>query len=79
MKKSTLLFVAIFVMALGLFAQNQKLTVNNNGSTMNQTVLTLSNEQQTTIRFDVNELELMEVNTGYEQVRDSNCEVNNSL
>ncbi|MCL2168182.1 MAG: C25 family cysteine peptidase, partial [Lentimicrobiaceae bacterium] len=61
----SLFFVFVGVLTTGIFAQNQVLTVGNNGNNMNQTVLMLSNETQTTIRFDLNAVELFEIETGY--------------
>ena len=65
MKKFNLFLILFFTFITGLFAQNQILTVGNNGNAMNQTVLSLSNDNQTIIRFDVNQLELIEVATNY--------------
>jgi len=51
----------------GLFAQNRKLSAGKIGAIMNESVLTSQpqNDNQITIRFDLNELELVEVETGY--------------
>jgi gingipain R len=65
MKKFILLFLAIFVFAIGLFAQNQILNVSNNTSVMSETVLLSSNNNQTVIQFNLNQLELFEMATGY--------------
>ncbi|MDR0206124.1 MAG: C25 family cysteine peptidase [Bacteroidales bacterium] len=65
MKKFIFFSVAIFAFATSLFAQNQILTVGNNDIAMNNTVLLLSNDNQTIIRFDVNRLDLVEVATNY--------------
>jgi len=65
MKKIKLFLILFCAITTGLFAQNKLLTVGNNGNAMNQAVLLLSNDNQTTIRFDVNQLELVEVATNY--------------
>jgi len=51
----------------GLFAQNRKLSAGKVGAIMNESVLTSQpqNDNQITIRFDLNELELVEVETDY--------------
>ena len=65
MRKSILFLVIIFTFTTGLFAQNQKLTVGEAGTMMNEATLTFQSDNQITIRFNLNELELIEVETGY--------------
>ena len=67
MKKFILLFLCTAlagIFSTVLFSQNQLLTVGN-ADVMNQTVLLLQNDNQTTIRFDLNQIELFEVETDY--------------
>ena len=47
------------------FAQNQILNTGKKSNIMNETVLVSQQDNQTTIRFELNELELMEVVTEY--------------
>jgi len=51
----------------GLFAQNQRLSVGKASAMMNESVLAsqYQNDNQITIRFDLNELELVEIETDY--------------
>ena len=52
---------------MGLFAQNQRLIVGKASKMMNESALVSQsqNDNQITIRFDLNELELVEVETDY--------------
>jgi hypothetical protein len=66
MKKITCFFAFCFLLfACSLSAQNRLLTLGSSNNTANATVLTLQNAQQTTIRFDLNQLELVETTTHY--------------
>jgi len=63
MQKIIFTFIVVFTWTTGLYAQNQRLSVGRAGATMNEPVLTLQNDQQITVRFDLNELDLAEVTT----------------
>ena len=65
MKKLSLTLVIFFICIANLFAQNRTLTVGKTNATMNESVLTSQNSNQITVRFDLNELELVEVETDY--------------
>ena len=62
MKKVVLLL--LLALSTGLFAQNQTLRIGKDGTMDNETVLLLQQNEATTIRFDLAELELVEVDTG---------------
>jgi len=64
MKKTIIFsaFFALFCFTIGLFGQNLSLTTGN-GAIENQAVLIHQNDNQTTIRFDLNFIELVEVMT----------------
>ncbi|MCL2168061.1 MAG: C25 family cysteine peptidase [Lentimicrobiaceae bacterium] len=64
MKKLSLFLLVIFTITTGVFAQNQVLTVGS-GALQNEIVLLQQNNNQTTIRFDLNLVELFEVETDY--------------
>ena len=59
--------IVLLALTVNVFAQNQLLTVGNNSNVMNQAVLALQNDNQTTIRFEINAIELFEVSTDYGQ------------
>ncbi|MCL2042185.1 MAG: C25 family cysteine peptidase [Bacteroidales bacterium] len=59
-----LLVITLLALATSVFAQDQILTVGANHEMKNETVLTFQNDNQTTIRFDLNEVELIEIETG---------------
>ena len=67
MKRIIFTSILIFAFMAGLFAQNRKLSAGKIGAIMNESVLTSQpqNDNQITIRFDLNELELVEVETDY--------------
>ena len=67
MKKISFILAVFFLFMANLFAQNQKLSIGKASAMMNEFVLVsqLQNDNQITIRFDLNELELIEVETGY--------------
>ena len=65
MKKSIFFLIVIFIFTVSLFAQNQILIVGNAGAAVNESTLILQNDNQTVIRFNLNELKLFEVETGY--------------
>jgi len=65
MKKFTLVFVAIIVFVATGSAQNQLLTVGNHSNLMNETVLMFQNDNQIVIKFNLNQLELIDIETGY--------------
>jgi hypothetical protein len=65
MKKLFFILVVIFLFMTNLFAQNQILKVGKANAMANELVLTSQNDNQITIRFDLNELELVEVETDY--------------
>ncbi|MCL2511691.1 MAG: C25 family cysteine peptidase [Bacteroidales bacterium] len=58
-----LLVVLLFAVTTGAFAQDRVLTLSNNSETQNETVLMYQNDNATTIRFTLNEMALIEVNT----------------
>ncbi|MDR2972187.1 MAG: hypothetical protein LBU83_09700, partial [Bacteroidales bacterium] len=53
-----LLVVLLFVSAVGVFAQNQILTVGESNKMQNEALLLSQNDNATIIRFNLNELEL---------------------
>jgi len=59
--------ILLIALTTSVFAQSQLLTVGYNNNVKNQPVLTLQNDNQTTIRFELNTIELFEVNTDYGQ------------
>jgi len=59
--------ILLITLTTSVFAQNQLLTVGNNSNVKNQPLLTLQNDNQTIIRFELNTIELFEVNTDYGQ------------
>jgi gingipain R len=61
----SLLFALMSIFSTGVFSQNQLLTVGNSCNEMNQTLLLFQNDNQITIRFDLNQIELIEVETDY--------------
>jgi len=65
MKKISFILVIAFIFMTNLFAQDQILTVGKSNAMMNELVLVSQNDNQITIRFDLNELGLLEVETGY--------------
>ena len=65
MKKTISILVVVLTFMLNLPAQNQTLVLGNTGTKKNDAVLVSHDEQQTTIRFEINELELLKVETGY--------------
>jgi hypothetical protein len=65
MKKFFFFLILFFTFTIELFAQNQILTVGNNSNFMNETTLKFQNDNQTVIKFDLNQLELVEIETGY--------------
>ena len=65
MNKIFFTLVVIFASTTGLIAQNQRLTVANSGTLKNETALLSQNDNQITIRFDLTELDLVEVETDY--------------
>jgi len=62
-KEISLLGLLLSQVLMGLYAQNQRLSVGRAGAPMNEPVLTSQNDQQITVRFDLNELDLAEVKT----------------
>jgi len=67
MKKLSFILAVIFSLMANLFAQNQKLSVGKVSTMMNESVLVSQsqNDNQISIRFNLNELELVEVETDY--------------
>jgi len=65
MKKITILFVTILVITAGLFAQNQIISLGNSSNHLNQTALIFQNDNQIVLKFNLNQLELIELETGY--------------
>jgi len=67
MRKLSFISVVIFLFMTNVFAQNRQLSVGKTSAMMNESVLTsqYQNDNQITIRFDLNELELVEVETDY--------------
>jgi gingipain R len=64
-KKTIFILVVVHVFMLNIFAQNQILTVGKMGTTMNESILIFQNDHQLTIRLELNEIELLEVETEY--------------
>ncbi|MCL1969694.1 MAG: C25 family cysteine peptidase, partial [Bacteroidetes bacterium] len=60
-----LLFFILIAVTTGVFAQNQLLRTRANSETQNEVVLMSQNDNETTIRFELNEIELVEVDTDY--------------
>jgi hypothetical protein len=60
-----LLFLILIAAPTGVFAQNQLLKTRVNSETQNEVVLIYQNDNETTIRFELNEIELVEVDTDY--------------
>jgi len=65
MKKSFLFFFALVLFFLNTNAQNQHIIVGNNYETPNAVTLIAERGESTTIQFDLNELDLIEVATNY--------------
>jgi len=58
-----LLIVMLLALTMSMFAQDRLLTMGENNNVMNDAVLLSQNDNQTTIRFDVNAVSLKEVET----------------
>ena len=65
MKKTIFILVVVYAFLLNIFAQNQTKIVGNAGAKMNDAVLVSHDDHQTTIRFELNAVELLEVENGY--------------
>ena len=63
MRKLTIFLFSVLI-TIGLFAQNQTLRTGKISTKDNETILTSQQNTLTTIRFDLAELELIEVDTG---------------
>ncbi|MDR2927093.1 MAG: C25 family cysteine peptidase [Cytophagaceae bacterium] len=59
------IFLFLFVLSIGAFAQNRQLTVGETGKAQNQSSLVSQNGEEVTIRFNLNEIDLVEVTTDY--------------
>jgi hypothetical protein len=65
MKKITLFFIAILFITLNISAQSQQIIVGQNYVYPNEITLVAERGVSTTIKFDLNELDLIEVETNY--------------
>jgi gingipain R len=65
MKKFTLFFLALLFISLNTFAQNQQIIVGKNYVNPNEVTLVAERGISTTIKFALNELDLIEVSTDY--------------
>jgi len=65
MKKFTLSILAVLFIVLNLSAQNQQIIVGKNYQNPNEITLVAERGTSTTIKFDLNELNLTEVETNY--------------
>jgi len=65
MKKITPFFLAILFISLNTFAQNQQIVVGKNYVNPNEVTLVAERGVSTTIKFALNELDLIEVATDY--------------
>ena len=61
---NVIVFLLLITSTTVSYAQNQLLRIGS-GQLQNETVLVQQNDNATTIRFELNEMELMEVATGY--------------
>ena len=65
MKRFTLVLLILAASAIVSSAQNRLLTVGKTGTVQNESALVRQTENNTTIRFELNEVELIEVATDY--------------
>jgi len=65
MKKITLIFLAFIFIFVNINAQNQQIVVGNHYTNPNEVTLVAERGVSTTIKFDVSELNLMDVRTNY--------------
>jgi len=65
MRKTIFIFLALLTFMLDTVAQNQTINVGKTGILKNEAILTFHDENQTTIRFELNEIELLRLETEY--------------
>jgi len=65
MKNLSFITVVIFIFITNTFSQNKLLTLGKSNNVVNESILTSKNYNQIIIRFKINELDLVEVETDY--------------